>query len=115
MTSIPKYFIGPQLLGDIRRVIGRVDADPIGSEVTRIPTRLQDMRRGGGGGQPLRIVTFTGAWNKNTFKTIAASGGTEQIQVRNSLATIDAGCGEARKGVIAQIEGVWELIAAECA
>jgi hypothetical protein len=68
----------------------------------------------GGSSAGLRMVTFTGAWNKGTFREITA-GGTDVIDVRNSLATIDAGCGEARKGVIAQIEGVWELIAAECA
>lgn len=41
MPRSEKYFIGPQLLGDIRRAVGRVDSDSLGG--------------GGGGGQQTQL------------------------------------------------------------
>jgi hypothetical protein len=116
MASIPKYFIGPQLLGDIRRVVGRVDAEPIGSEVTRIPTRLQDMPRAG---KVFRICTFTGAWSKNQNKTVTFRGVTatpNTVVAANLFASINTAsapqtsfsCAIAKDGT------AWYLISAEC-
>jgi len=73
MPRTEKYFIGPNLLGDIRRVVERVSAEPYGSEVTRIPTRLQDMRRGGGGGGgELRLAKPIGTtvWPKDSVRNV---------------------------------------------
>lgn len=115
MAGTEKYFIGPKLLGEIRRVVRRVEAEPVASEVARIPTRLQDMPRNVAAAAGIQRVTFTGAWNKNTIRIVAGSGAIGTVSVSNVFATIDAGCGEPRKGAIALIDGVWHLIAAECA
>jgi hypothetical protein len=114
MARTQKYFIGPQLLGDIRRVVGRVEAEPIGSEISRIETRLQDMpRRSGAPG--LRRVTFTGSWNKGASKAIYFYGTTQTVSAMNVLATVTVGCNDPRDAFIASVDGVWQLIAAECA
>lgn len=73
------------------------------------------IRFAGGSGGGLKRATFTGPWNKNTFREIAVDGLTGTVNVNNVFATIDAGCGEPRKAAIALIDGVWHLIAAECA
>jgi hypothetical protein len=62
------YLIGPDLLGRIRRVTDTVDGMPTSTGITRIPTRLQDLPRGGG--KVFRICTFTGAWAINASKTV---------------------------------------------
>jgi len=113
MPRTEKYFIGPQLLGDIRRVVGRVEAEPYGSGVTRIETRLQDMPRPSAAG--LRRALFSGAWNKMASKGITFNGTSETATAVNILATVDAGCGESRQAIVSRIDGQWHLIAAECA
>jgi hypothetical protein len=62
------FLIGPDLLGKIRRVTDTVDGMPTSTGITRIPTRLQDVPRGGGSG--FRICTFTGAWAIDALKTV---------------------------------------------
>jgi hypothetical protein len=103
MAGIQKYFIGPQLLGDIRRVVGRVDADPIGSEVTRIPTRLQDMPRGGGGNS-LRFVSWTQTWDATATATFTFKGGTQTATAVNAFAGVGPG-----DGWVARHQGTWHL------
>jgi len=89
MPRTEKYFIGPQLLGDIRRVVGRVDAEPIGSETTRLATRLQDIPGRGGAGGGIRIGTFTGGWSKDEYKTVTVSGSTDTVSVLNVTLPLD--------------------------
>ena len=114
MARTEKYFIGPKLLSDIRRVVGRVDAEPIASEITHIPTRLQDMSRGGGG-KAFRICTFTGAWSIGTTKTVNFRGVTatpNTVSVTNLFASVSGECGQ-RDCAIAR-DGDWYLIAVQC-
>jgi hypothetical protein len=94
MARTEKYFIGPDLLGDVRRVVGRVDGEPISSTITRIPTRLQDVPRGGGG-SAIRAVTFTGSWNIDALKVVAFQGITSTpntVMATNQLFTIGDAC-----------------------
>ena len=82
MARTEKYFIGPDLLGDIRRVVGRVDGEPIRPAVTRIPTRLQDVPRGSAA--PLQRGTFTHAvWAVGSTMQVTIQGGTNTISVTN--------------------------------
>jgi hypothetical protein len=94
MARTEKYFIGPKLLSDIRRVVGRVDDEPISSTISRIPTRLQDVPRGSGG-TPIRACTFTGSWNINQVKTVTFQGVTttpNTVVATNQLFTIGDAC-----------------------
>lgn len=112
MARTEKYYIGPALLGDIRRVVGRVDGEPYGSEVARIATRLQDMPRPGGGGGGFRICTFEGAWPIGTQKTIQFRGTTNTVSATNLFASVSGECGE-RDCAIAR-DGEWYLVAVQC-
>lgn len=104
MASIQKYFLGPQLLGDIRRVVGRVDAEPIGSEITRIPTRLQDMRDGGGGAS-LRFVSWTQTWSATATATFTFKGGAQTAVGVNTFAGVGPG-----DGWVTRHQGTWHLV-----
>jgi hypothetical protein len=115
VASIPKYFIGPQLLGDIRRVVGRVDDEPLGSQVTRIPTRLQDTRDAGE--KVFRMGRFTAVWNIDTSQTVTFRNITttpNTVVVQNIFANITLGTATASDCAIAKDGGEWYLIAARC-
>jgi hypothetical protein len=108
------YLIGPDLLGKIRRVTDTVDGMPTSTGITRIPTRLQDVPRGGGGG--FKICTFTGAWAINASKTITFRGVTatpNTVSAINLFAVI-ATSSLTRNCAIAKDGAAWYLIAAEC-
>ena len=110
MSRTEKYFIGPQLLGDIRRVVGRVDADPIGSEVTRIPTRLQDMSRPPGSGA-FRLATFTGTWSIDTTHVVTfLNGATATATAVNHYFGVKASVGTACKVGLASEGNTWHLV-----
>jgi hypothetical protein len=124
MPRTEKYFIGPQLLGDIRRVVERVSAEPYGSEVARIPTRLQDMRRGGGGGGELLLGKPSGvtAWQKDSLRDVIIYDAGEPLletvssparvieDVVNKLITV----GTNDWVIIGQVGNRWYLVAVEC-
>jgi hypothetical protein len=123
MPRTEKYFIGPQLLGDIRRVIGRVEAEPIASEISRIPTRLQDMRRGGGGGgTSLRLGRVTAAWSKSSLADVVEYNSGPALSEEfsappsiiegcvNKMANVEAGAWV----IVGQANGRWYLVSAEC-
>jgi hypothetical protein len=117
MPRTEKYFIGPQLLGDIRRVVGRVDAEPIRSGVSGIPTRLQDMpRRGGGAAAKVKLGTFSGAWPVGTEKEVSLyhSGETSTVTVTNFFCPAGASCAPAQWCAVFQDGGGWYLLAASC-
>jgi hypothetical protein len=90
------YLIGPDLLGKIRRVTDTVEGMPTSTGITRIPTRLQDMPRGGGG-SAIRACTFTGSWNINESKELTFQGVTttpNTVVATNQLFTIGDACEE---------------------
>jgi hypothetical protein len=117
MARTEKYFIGPALLSDIRRVVGRVDNEPIPSTISRIPTRLQDVPRAAS--KVFRICTFTGSWSKSASKVVTFKFQTttpNTVSASNLFATVSGStvtstninCAIAREGT------AWFLIAAEC-
>jgi hypothetical protein len=122
MARTEKYFLGPKLLSDIRRVVGRVDAEPIASEVTRIPTRLQDMPRRGGGGNPLLLGRVTAAWSKNTLASVVVYDAGDPLEEEfsappliiescvNKFADVEAGAFV----MLGVAHGRHYMIAAEC-
>jgi hypothetical protein len=108
------YLIGPDLLGKIRRVTDTVDGMPTSTGITRIPTRLQDMPRGGV--SAFRTGTFTGAWAKSTLKTVTFRGVTatpNTVAALNLFAAIGT-ASSSRNCAIAKEGTAWFLIAAEC-
>lgn len=114
MPRTEKYFVGPQLLGEIRETITRVAGMPYRTSGVSLPVRLQETPRPASAGG-LRLVTFTGAWNKNATKTVTFSGTTATATALNVLGTVDTSCDDPRNAFISRVSGVWHLIAAECA
>jgi hypothetical protein len=117
MARTEKYFIGPNLLGDIRRVVGRVDNTPIGSQATRIPTRLQEMPQDDQGTPVFRMGTFTSAWNIDTSKVVTFRGVTatpNTVVAHNIFGTVGLGTATASSCAIAKDGRDWYLIAARC-
>ncbi len=115
MPRSEKYFIGPQLLGDIRRVVGRVEAEPYRVNGVTQDVRLQDMPRRGG--DAFRICTFTGTWTIDTEKTLTFRGVTatpNTVAAQNLFATISGGTATAIPCAIAKDGTAWYLIAARC-
>jgi len=110
MPRTEKYFIGPELLGDIRRVVERIGAEPY--RVTNIQQgpRLQEMPRGGG---VFRMCTFTGAWAANSFKTVTFRNSTATMRAYNVFGLINANCGGSPVAV-AKAGTAWYVIAANC-
>jgi hypothetical protein len=121
MPRSEKYFIGPQLLGDIRRVVGRVEAEPYRVNGVTQDVRLQDMPRPGGGGG-LTLGKVTAAWNKNSLQSVIIySGGTALAEtVASPSVTIESAVNKfvdvaANKWVmIGRANGRWYLVSAEC-
>jgi hypothetical protein len=114
MPSTEKYFIGPQLLGDIRRAIGRIDGEPYRVTNTQPGPRLQDLPRPPARGG-FRICTFTGAWAIGTEKTVTFRGVTttpNTVTVTNLFASVSGECGT-RDCAIAR-DGDWYLVAVQC-
>jgi hypothetical protein len=106
------FLIGPDLLGRIRRVTDTVDGMPTSTGITRIPTRLQDMPRGGGGGAAIRVCTFDGAWPINSPKTLTFQGVTttpNTISATNQLFTIGDAC-ETQVAYIGKLGADWHLL-----
>lgn len=90
MADNERYLIGPGLRTKLRELIRRVDGSPEGNAGVEIPTRLQDMRRGGG--SPLKVGTFTGSWQTGTFRTVTITGSTQTVSVYNwCTPSIDSG------------------------
>lgn len=115
--AVERYFIGPNLLGDIRRTIRVVGDLPSSESGPSQSVRLQSLqlpgRRGGGG---VKICTFTGSWEKNADKTVTfkyQAGTPNTVTVTNLFAEISVDCGT-RNCAIASEGGTWFLISAEC-
>jgi|688.fasta_scaffold101985_2 hypothetical protein len=105
MPRSEKYFIGPQLLGDIRRVVGRVEAEPY--RVNGVPqdVRLQDMQRRGG--DAVRYVAWTATWPVTATATFTFQGGTQTATAVNRFAGVGPG-----DGWVVRHEGAWHLAVA---
>lgn len=104
------FLIGSDLLGRIRRTVDAAEAAPMRMGITKIPTRFE-------GETPaqsvFRICTFTGAWSKNTQKTVTFKYQTSTPNTAiatNLFAEVPASgdCAIAKDGT------AWFLIAAEC-
>lgn len=60
-----------------------------------------------------RMVTFTGSWALNSWKTVTIRNSTATLQVYNPFSVIAASCGGSPAG-IARDGTAWYLIAAKC-
>jgi hypothetical protein len=92
MPRTEKYFIGPQLLGDIRRVVGRVEAEPY--RVTGGPPRvlLQDMPRAAR--EEIRFCSWTSTWAHNGTAAITfASDASATDTATNAIIGVGPGDG----------------------
>lgn len=112
MPRTEKYFIGPQLLGEIRETITRVAGMPDRTRLAEIPVRLQELPRRGGGSS-VRLVSFVPPWSKGHEKTITFIETTATATAMNVFGTVVGGCGTAHAAVFSQ-GGTWFLLAAEC-
>jgi hypothetical protein len=87
MPRTEKYFIGPQLLGDIRRVVGRVDGEPYRVNGVAQEVRLQDMPRSG---SRLKRGTFTHAsWPIGGTMVVTILGETNTVSVTNYCVPVE--------------------------
>lgn len=110
-----KFYVGPTLLGDIRRTITRVDATPL-SRLAAKEKYVND--------EPLkaapafRVATASGSWSKGATKsvTITISGSTSTTSATNLFAdiTVSTTSTAAYSCAIARQGTDWYLIAAEC-
>lgn len=122
MPRSEKYFLGPQLLGDIRRTVTRVSAMPEGSRIGKIPTRLQDLPRPGAGGGGLKLGVVTSAWSKGSVKDVVEySEGNALTETPTSPPTVIESCvnkfadvGASKWVMVGRANGRWYLVAAEC-
>jgi hypothetical protein len=108
------YLIGESLLSRIRSTVDRVDGQPLRAGGASIPTRLQGVQ--GATDKVFRVCAFTGAWSKNTAKTVTFLGVTttpNTVSATNLFANI-ATAASSRNCAIAKDGTAWYLIAAEC-
>ena len=111
MAKTEKYFVGPQLLGEIRQTITRVAGMPDRTSGVSLPVVHQELPRQSA--SPFRMATFTGSWSINTVKTVTLQGSTTTLQAYNVFATIGVGCGFSPVA-IARDGTAWYAIAARC-
>lgn len=102
MPRTEKYFIGPQLLGDIRRVVGRVDGEPYRVNGVMRREVHQEMMRPGGGA--MRYVQWTANWDATATATFTFKGGTQTATAVNAFAGVGPG-----DGWVARHQGTWHL------
>ena len=108
------FLVGESLLTRIKTTIDRVGDTPTAMGDGGIPTRVRGPVGGGGGG--FRICTFTGAWSKNSSKTVTfkyQTNAPNAVSALNLFAEIPAPSG-AKNCAIAREGTAWYLIAAEC-
>lgn len=100
--------IGPRLLADIKRTISIVRGDSGGDRIIPNPTRFE-----GGGGTPIKVVTFTGSWSIGSPKTVTFDGSTNTASAVNLFHNIGVDCGS-RKAAIAKNGTAWILLVPQC-
>ena len=109
-----RYFIGPALLGDIRRVVGRSDETPRNAGVQAPPSRSVDVLATHG--PEFRVAKKSGSWTKGTTATMTWTIGgtiTASVEATNLFADITGGTATYNVAV-ARAGNDWFLIAAEC-
>ena len=107
------FLISESLHRDIKQTIARVDGMTDGPGATKIPTRFESLPAQAG--KAFRICTYTGAWSKNTAKTVTFRGVTatpNTVSATNLFAALPAK--GTRNCAIAKDGTAWYLIAAEC-
>lgn len=119
-----RYYLGPGLLGSIRRTIRRVDMLPGGeSGPTFDPVNqtLQGPRgRPAASGDGIRICTFAGDWLKNTDKTVTLTiavgqSAADTLVATNILFDVAQACnGSPKKAIVGRAGTAWYLINTEC-
>lgn len=114
MPRTEKYFIGPQLLADVRDTIGRVAGMPDHTGGPGLPAVIGS-EMPATGGVLLRYAQTVSEWDKGTRQSVQVldSSGTatgDTTDAQNPFADI----GNAKKVIIARVASDWFLIAAEC-
>jgi len=98
-------------IGSARRIARVVQA------VEQEPRRARPLGFGGipdgGRGKVFKMCTFTGAWSKNTAKTVTFRDSAATVSAVNLFANI-ATAASSRNCAIARDGTAWYLIAAEC-
>lgn len=114
MPRTEKYFLGPQLLADVRETISRVEAMPDRSKGPGLPA-VVGSETPQGSGALMRYAQTVSAWNKGTRQIVQVldaqsnpTGGT--VNAQNPFADV----GSAKKVMVARVSNDWFLIAAEC-
>jgi len=83
-----RYFVGPNLLGDMRETIARVQGTPDVESGGHLPFRLTQMPQPSEGTDGFHLATFTGAWSINSSKIVTlynAISTAETLSVTNVL------------------------------
>ncbi len=110
MPSTEKYFVGPQLLGDIRRAIGRIDGEPYRVTNTQQGPRLQDLPRPPARGA-FRLAMFTGTWSVDATHVVTfLNGATATATAVNHYFGVKASIGTACKVGLASEGNTWHLV-----
>lgn len=115
MSRQERYFIGPNLLTDIRRVVGRVDgiayneSGPV-QGVAHQSLHQPDYASARG---IVRSAEFTGQWNINTEKGIQFAGDTNTnntVSATNLLMPLEAIQGATAECMIVREGASWKLM-----
>lgn len=108
----PRYYVGPKLLGDIRRTVSRVDSMSV---KTSSQQEQENEQFTTSDPRVFRVAERTGSWSKGTTATLTWTVGgavTDSMVATNLFADITStatySCAVARAG------NTWYLIAAEC-
>lgn len=113
MPQSEKYFVGPRLLGDIRETITRVAGVPYSSSGRKDAVRLQELPRGGGGGE-LVVSEITSQWNHNSDRVLLPKGVTatqETFSAKNTLISINPST--ACEVIVGETQEGWRLVAVD--
>lgn len=108
MAKSERYFVGPQLLSEIRETITRVGGMPDRTSGLRVNAVSQDLQRHD---SLIRIINYSGQWLKGTEKTVTIDPTTVTMTATNLFNTVWPNC--SRKGAVARAGSTWYLIAAE--
>lgn len=112
MAKTEKYFLGPRLLEDIRRVVGRVESQPHRPGAYRVPT-VHESLPSPGGGSGIKICTFSGSWPIGAYKVVTEIGSSQKTHTAVNLFSDITNCG-VRPCAVTRYGTVTYVIAAAC-
>jgi hypothetical protein len=98
-------------LADAQRIaaaVSQVEGQRRGRKGSTLP------RAAGGGGGGIQIATFYGSWPKGATKQVTLASDTTQIVTATNIFGYFRPYVDVRKCAIAQSEGTWYVINAEC-